>query len=265
MPDHHQPVSSTRPRRYQIEGSRHVRSSPHDVATLAKTLAIQPARSDRSHICVCHLARVARPQRAHIQRDSVAAIQSAGGVVLYDWEWNNGGFVSARTPRARKSPVELIGVDYFGHVTSVVFRASSASSAAAASIAQLTQLERLAFFGSPFDDVGMAHVKGLTRLSELSLVGTQITDDGLVHLSELSKLSELNLISTQITDAGLVHLKRLTTLSKLDLSHTQITDAGLVNLKSLTRLSSLGLRGTKVTDAGVSKLRLTFPYLIIDH
>ena len=200
---------------------------------------------------------------AHTQRDSVAAIRSAGGVVLYDWEWHDGGFVSGNSRRPRRPAVELIGVDYFGHVTSVVFRESRASNAAAASIARLTQLERLALFGSSFDNAGMAHLKGLAGLSELTLVGTPITDEGLIHLNELSKLSELNLVSTRITDAGLVHLKRLTSLSKLSLSHSQITDAGLVHLKRLTNLSELSLSGTKVTDAGVKELQRALPSLKI--
>jgi hypothetical protein len=27
---------------------------------------------------------------AHVQRDAVAAIQAAGGKVMYDWEWSDG-------------------------------------------------------------------------------------------------------------------------------------------------------------------------------
>jgi hypothetical protein len=56
---------------------------------------------------------------AHVQRDAVAAIRRAGGSVSYDWEWNNGKSVPGGKPWAPKWLVDLIGVDYFAHVTSV--------------------------------------------------------------------------------------------------------------------------------------------------
>ena len=56
---------------------------------------------------------------AHVQRDAVTAIRNAGGVVLYDWEWTNGKSIPGGKPWAPKWLVDLIGVDYFAHVTSV--------------------------------------------------------------------------------------------------------------------------------------------------
>ena len=56
---------------------------------------------------------------AHIQRDAVAAIKKAGGFVKYDWEWRFGKNISGAKPWAPRWLVDLIGVDYFGHVTVV--------------------------------------------------------------------------------------------------------------------------------------------------
>ena len=56
---------------------------------------------------------------ARIQREAVAAIVNAGGGVLYDWEWSNGKSIPGGKPRAPRWIVDLIGVDYFGHVTEV--------------------------------------------------------------------------------------------------------------------------------------------------
>jgi hypothetical protein len=54
-----------------------------------------------------------------IQRQTIAAITKAGGVALYNWEWSDGKAIGAGKPRAPKWLVDLVGVDYFGHVTSL--------------------------------------------------------------------------------------------------------------------------------------------------
>ncbi len=54
---------------------------------------------------------------ARIQREAVAAIQHAGGIVHYDSEWsiNNGNCMPGGKRQPPKWLVNLIGVDYFGH------------------------------------------------------------------------------------------------------------------------------------------------------
>jgi hypothetical protein len=60
---------------------------------------------------------IVRP--AHVQRDAVVAITKAHGSVKYDWEWSNGNAIPGGKPWAPEWLVDLIGVDYFGHVTQV--------------------------------------------------------------------------------------------------------------------------------------------------
>ena len=54
-----------------------------------------------------------------IQREAVAVIKNAGGTVSYDWEWNNGNGMLGGKPWAPIWLVDLVGVDFFGHVTVV--------------------------------------------------------------------------------------------------------------------------------------------------
>ncbi len=55
--------------------------------------------------------------RAHVQRDAVQAIRSVGGRVSYSWEWINETSIPGGKPWAPSWLTDLIGVDYFGHVT----------------------------------------------------------------------------------------------------------------------------------------------------
>jgi Leucine-rich repeat (LRR) protein len=196
-------------------------------------------------------------RQAHVQRDAVAAIEGAGGAVRYDWEFNNGKDLPGGKPRAPRWLVNLIGVDYFGHVTAAVAHHMSArtSHAVIAQVGRLTRLQSLNLHDSSITDLGLVHLKGLTNLSVVLLYRTQVSDAGLVHLKGLTNLSYLSLDGTQVSDAGLVHVKRLTNLSSLSLERTQISDAGLVHLQGLTNLIALSLERTQVSDAGLVHLK----------
>jgi hypothetical protein len=164
---------------------------------------------------------------ARIQREAVAAITKAGGAVEYDWEWNNGKSISRGNSRAPKWLVDLIGVDYFGHVT-VVWLARAESDAVIAQVARLTRLQYLGMWS--LNDTRLANLKGLTELTHVSLYGTQVIDASLTHLEGLTKLSTLDLRNTHVTDAGLAHLKGLTNLSELYIVGDQVTYVGVKEL-----------------------------------
>jgi Leucine-rich repeat (LRR) protein len=210
---------------------------------------------------------------AHIQRDAVAAIERAGRWVGYDWERGDTSDIPTGPTWAPRWLVNLIGVDYFGHVYVVGLFPSSMTAGAVApdagtdavmvTVAGLTRLQLLYLSQSSISDAGLKHLRGLTELRSLSLSGARISDTGLAHLKGVTELSQLDLGSTQVTDRGLAHLKGLTKLSGLDLHGTQVTDAGLTHLKGLTSLRQISLGGTLVTDAGEKKLRQTLPSLKI--
>jgi hypothetical protein len=187
---------------------------------------------------------------ARVQREAVAAIKEAGGWVEYDWERGDAHGMLG-TPWAPQWLVDLVGVDYFGHVT----LSRIASDSELVQIGRLTRLRTLYLDGSFIGDDGLAHLKGLKDLSFLDLGETQVTDSGLAHLKWLESLSALSLRCTQVSDAGVAHLSRLTNLSGLDLGNTQVSDAGLMHPKPLTNLSGLNLRGTQVTGTGLAHFK----------
>ena len=77
---------------------------------------------------------------ANIQRDAVAAIKNARGSVVYEWEMRNGKPNPQARPWAPGRLVDLIGVDYFGHVTRVgIWSSSPATEAAIAHVGHLSQ------------------------------------------------------------------------------------------------------------------------------
>jgi hypothetical protein len=195
-------------------------------------------------------------RQAHVQRDAVAAIKLDGGEVLYDWEWSNGNYSPGGKPWAPGWFVDLLGVDYFGHVASVrLSPMATAPDAGIAHVRGLTRLEHLALIATSVSDDGLAHLKGLTRLSLLTLAGTSITDSGLTHLKGMASLDLLDLSDTRITDGGLGSLKMLTNLSTVYVNDTQVSDDGLVHLKALANLSELWLEGSRVSDLGLARLK----------
>ncbi len=212
---------------------------------------------------------------ARVQREAVAAIQRAEGTINYEWELSNGKYIQGARPCAPRWLVELIGIDYFGHVTVVELSVSTKlTDATIEQVGRLTRLAELVLIESPFSDplrddtkgltnpggsqvtdASLVHLKALSKLSSLTLNGSRFTDAGLVHLKGLSNLTSVDLRGTSMTDAGLQHLEGLSNLTFLDLGSTPITDAGLVHLEGLTKLSTLHLDGTRVTDAGLVRLK----------
>jgi Leucine-rich repeat (LRR) protein len=223
---------------------------------------------------------------ARIQRQAVEAIIRAGGGVVYDWQWRNHNPVSGGKPPAPRWLVDVLGVDYFGHVAYVVTPGNSdgelfeveklsqiqdlvildperINDASLVHLKGLTALRSLVLGDARVTDAGISQLTGLRNLEILDLSSTQVTDAGLSHLRGLTRLSLLSLMNTQVTDAGLVHLKPLSNLAELILVHTNVTDDGLAHLKELTNLKSLDVDDTRVTSAGIEQITLALPGLTI--
>jgi hypothetical protein len=173
-------------------------------------------------------------QRAHLQRDAVAAIKRAGGLVEYDWQRVNGRRVPNGKPKGPGWLVDRLGPDYFADVTCVHFRGRRS-------------------------DAELAHIGNLRRLESLDLSGTAVTDAGLAHLKGLTRLQSLRLSGTTVTDAGLAHLKGLTRLQTLTLDYTEVSDLCLPHLKGLNGLRFLSLFRTKANETGLEELRQAMP------
>ena len=191
--------------------------------------------------------------RAHRQRDAVAAIVALGGKVVYEQP------DTANEALPRRFLRRWLPRDYFDEVGWVNLDGIQIPGAGLAHLQGLTSLRRLDLGGALVTDAGLAHLQGLTALQRLSLHNTRVGDAGLAHLQGLTALKLLGLNNTQVNDAGLAHLKGLLGLRKLYLFSTRVTDAGLAHLKGLTALEVLLLDGTQVTDVGVAQLRKTLP------
>jgi hypothetical protein len=104
-----------------------------------------------------HLAR-----QAQIQRDAVNAVRTAGGSVLYDWQFENDkvrvkpgtNIISDDVPGWPKWLVNRLGVDAFGSVTNVSFRRPATRPSA----------DEI--------DKALAQVGNLSRLKHLTLILT---------------------------------------------------------------------------------------------
>ena len=206
---------------------------------------------------------------ARIQREARVAIELNGGSVGYDWERvaaipETRGRVVYHSERYDKSPwpvgkpwapgwlVDIVGVDYFGHVISVWLPGKT--DADNIPIGRLTRLQSLSVGNAYLSDTGLDHLKGLTELCDFQLQNTQVTDAGLAHLIGSTDLEDLNLSGTQVTDAGLAHLTGFTKLNYLNLSGTQVTDTGMAHLTRLSNVEVINLNYTEVGDPGLAHL-----------
>jgi hypothetical protein len=174
---------------------------------------------------------------ARVQRDAVAAIQRAGGSVVYDFGVARSPQDSPGTTRGWLGAlVSALGVDYFYNVTAVACG------------------ER------PITDAELAHIGRLGRLRSLTAFRTRATDAGLGRLCGLVKLEVLILGAPDVTDAGLAQLRGLRSLEIFWLEDAQITDAGLSSLIGRRGLRSVTIRsrGT-ITAEGTRRLRQSLP------
>ena len=140
---------------------------------------------------------------ARSQRDAVAAITKADGLVFYDWNLKNGRKIEESKPWSPSWLVNAIGVDYFGSVAAVIL--PKASDDELIHIGRFNHLRLLVIGKLEATNSGLAHLRGLTNLSrlDLDLNYTRVTDAGLVHLKCLSPISAVELVDTQVTDTGL--------------------------------------------------------------
>jgi Leucine-rich repeat (LRR) protein len=209
--------------------------------------------------------------RGRMQRAAVAAIETAGGVVFYDWETRPNPVPVIARPvyrkyRARNPDVSSLkrphwdGIDYISNVVEIMVP-DRLSDDELALVGRFPRLEKIWCPGTSIwvSDAGLAHLNGLSRLKELDLSKTRITDSGLVELRGLKGLLELNLARTRITDAGLAHLSGLSTLRALDLRGTDVSNAGIIYLKELTGLRTLNVEGTDVDRLGAQELKCALP------
>ncbi len=156
--------------------------------------------------------------RAREQREAVAAIERAGGAVLYYGRLN----------------VKYLELDYDQNflfhllhtATCTTITSEELTDDICVEVARLPHLRMITFNG-PITDVGLAELTALRKVELLKLDGTQITDAGVSHLQRMKSLYLLDLGQTPVTDANLRELARLTKLRELCISRRGVTAKGL--------------------------------------
>jgi hypothetical protein len=156
--------------------------------------------------------------RAREQREAVAAIERAGGVVLYYGRAN----------------VKYLELDYdqdflfhlFHTATCTTITSEELTEDICVEVARLPHLRMITLNG-PITDAGLAELTALRKFEFLELDGTQITNAGVSHLQRMKSLYLLDLGQTPVTDANLRELARLTKLRKLCISRRGVTAKGL--------------------------------------
>jgi hypothetical protein len=229
-----------------------------------------------------------KARRASHQRRAVAAIQAAGGTVIYDSQITGLGYPvyqsfddSVKLPPARPwGPAWLrraIGDEYFQEVVGVWLTHGptpdqpdrGATDEVMRHLANFDRLEMLQINGNGLrlTDAGMAHLRGLTRLRGITIGIVEISDAGLEPLRGMTDLEDLHITNNSSRITSLAPLAGLTRLRSLSLGVTDIDEGELSRLGRMTRLESLhlGRRTPWLTDAGMKHLSTltSLKYLIM--
>ena len=146
--------------------------------------------------------------RVQRHRLAVAAVQAAGGIVRYDYQFSTDPereklIANVKEPAAPRWLRRWLGDELFQEVASVSFRKPITPEVLRA-VGRLDGLESLAI-----DDVAglgnaWSSIQGLTRLEEIMLFGPDVNDSALAAIGRLCSLRGMILTRAPITDAGVM-------------------------------------------------------------
>ena len=228
-----------------------------------------------------------KARRASIQRRAVAAIEGAGGTVLYDYQIVGGVILFSQPHPAPAWLRRAIGDEFFQEPEMVILSGLNSPGGPRPvgetldAVTRLDHLSRLQTQFVPIDDAAFARLAAMPRLARVSLLDVALTDEGLNAVASSPALESLTLRSRPgaITARGieriarqprvknlgldnvelpdpsdLAPLARLARLETLRLSGSPPDDACLAHLRGLTGLTMIDLQQTRITDAGLDHL-----------
>lgn len=156
--------------------------------------------------------------RAREQREAVAAIENAGGVVAYQ---------DRTDPKYRDEDYDRGFLFHLFHnAVRVMIYSDQLTDATCLDIARLPHLRFVAIAG-PMSDAGLESLTQLKKVELLTLHGTRITHAGVSQLQRMKSLYWLELGETPVNDANLRDLARLKKLHRLYISRRSATSQGL--------------------------------------
>jgi hypothetical protein len=201
--------------------------------------------------------------RAHVQRDAVAAIRRAGGSVGFDTDWTlMGPFGPPKGPRGPIWMRRWLGPDYFDTATSVHFfepgpQPKAGGDEVLKAAARLPDLQALSICYSDATDVGAEGLGRLTGLRSLDLRLNRMTVRAVKDFRSLTELRELKIATIPLRDEDMAFLRAMPKLESLQIPGrtTTLTDAWLSNVEGLINLKYLQLSDIPITAAGLPRLR----------
>lgn len=167
--------------------------------------------------------------QARRQRRAVEAITSAGGVVAFDYHFQQKS--KNGQPPGPTWLRRLVGDELFRTPQHVELRGETIT-----------------------DEFLAEHAAGLDGVQVLLIDSLHVTDGGLASVAKHDSIHVLSLHAPHVTDAGLEGLAKMGQLTGLELDCPQVTDAGMEHLAHLTDLKRLRLLCPRVTAEGVKHL-----------
>lgn len=193
--------------------------------------------------------------RAHVQRDAVAAIttprRNTRGSVYYDWQFVAGKFVEDARPRGPKWLRDALGPDVFDTVVIVDIEGDNVDDEFLKNVGRLHGVGAVKIRGHAAPDLtpaGIAHLHTLSRLKTLSVRGLTIPHGFVAGLSGKTGLRELWLGQAAVTDDEMAIIGRFADLEVLQLDGSNVTDRGFARVANLKKLTILDMPGVRITD-----------------
>jgi Leucine-rich repeat (LRR) protein len=208
------------------------------------------------------------------EREAVAAIMKAGGIVVYDYQKpslkSGQAFKPVEEPNGPALLRNLLGENLFSEVYAVYHNNAALSDDEIELLERFPHLQDLNLSGCHFRVAGLTRIARLTSLRDLALGGIRPPDDDVAgfdfgQLKALTQLEGLALGDTSVSDLDLAQLKELRQLTNLFLYDSNVTDSGLEELKGLIHLKFLAVDNPNVTPEGEKRIRAALPNCSFGH
>lgn len=211
---------------------------------------------------------------ARRQKTAVDWVESNGGLVFYDWSFDQHGApkpVGSQKPFWPKWLMRTIGEDYFQTAVSAMFP-RNADLRDISMLRSLPELHHIDLTDNKVEDLTPLqdlHLKSLyltrnnvTDISPLSRMKSLeqlfVDDNGITDVSPVSQLTNLqNLLARQNAIVDVSALSELRKLQFLDLSDNQIADCS--PLMSLSPMQYVNLTGNPISREQLKRLRTRQP------
>ncbi|MHC5540789.1 leucine-rich repeat domain-containing protein [Singulisphaera rosea] len=200
--------------------------------------------------------------RARVQRDAVAAIRKAKGLVFYNWQYPSGKLTPNASPPGSKWLRNLVGPDMLDPVVTVNLRAESADDQLLFRVGELSGLVRFGISGPLAPRVtpaGVSQIERLSRIEEFVCMNPGKDSGFLPQLWDKSKLRRVWLQATPVTDSDLARLTRLAKLEDIRFNGRNVSNAGFAHLAKLKQLQEISFFDCHVSDlsavAGLNGLK----------